>query len=246
MISGIFHQGSGLGNQLHRYVYTRVKALDLGVDFGMENPELFKGSSFLHLDMGKPVQGVTRIYREKKLTNSEGVNITPYDQESEHILDNTEVDGEFQDPKYFMHRLHEIRRWFNVPLIDLPENVCIINFRGGEYVGVKDLFLTQEYWDVAVTYMRTLNPHMVFIVVTDDVVTAQKFFPDFMVRHHLPEDYTSIQSAHYLILSNSSFAILPSLLNQRAKLILAPKYWAGRNKGYWQLPQNQYEQFTYL
>ncbi len=27
MISGIFHQGSGIGNQLHRYVATKVLAL---------------------------------------------------------------------------------------------------------------------------------------------------------------------------------------------------------------------------
>ena len=43
MIAGIFHKGSGLGNQLHRYVMTRCLSLDKGMEFGMVNPELFKG-----------------------------------------------------------------------------------------------------------------------------------------------------------------------------------------------------------
>jgi len=63
MIAGIFHQGSGLGNQLHRYVATRVKALDLDVDFGMMyvpdgsgKVEGFKGKDFMNLDTGKEVR----------------------------------------------------------------------------------------------------------------------------------------------------------------------------------------------
>ena len=35
MVVGKFFNGSGLGNMLHRYIATRVRALDLGVDYGM-------------------------------------------------------------------------------------------------------------------------------------------------------------------------------------------------------------------
>src|SRR5690348_4619876 len=55
MIAGIFHSGSGLGNQLHRYVATRVLALDKGYEFSMVAPELFKGKGFMNLDMGKEI-----------------------------------------------------------------------------------------------------------------------------------------------------------------------------------------------
>ena len=70
MIAGIFHQGSGLGNQLHRYVATRVLALDKGYEWGMENPELFKGKNFMSvpwkLDPGSTyVWG--NIFNEKKI-----------------------------------------------------------------------------------------------------------------------------------------------------------------------------------
>ena len=56
MIYGIFHQGSGLGNQLHRYVATRVKAADLGMDWSMiydhddsGKLEGFKGQNFMNI-----------------------------------------------------------------------------------------------------------------------------------------------------------------------------------------------------
>ena len=76
---------------------------------------------------------------------------------------------------------------------------------------------------------------MRFRVVTDDVRTARKFFPHLDISHVLAEDYAAIQSAEYLILSNSSFAFFPAWLNENAKLIIAPKYWARHNvsDGYW-------------
>lgn len=254
MISGIFHDGSGLGNQLFRYVFTRVKALDLGVDFGMENPELFKGKDFLNLDMRKPVEGIAKIYREQKVVNDDGHDVRPYDPKSELIEDNTEVDGEFQDPKYFMHRIDEIREWLKPSDLNLSfygfnydaDDVCVINFRGGEYVGVKDLFLTREYWNQAVEEMKQVNPKMKFVVHTDDQRVASIFFPDFEITTGMSRNWIAVLTAPYLILSNSSFAIFPSLLNTRVKKIIAPKFWAGHNKGYWQLEQNQYDKFTYI
>lgn len=245
MIASIFHSGSGLGNQLHRYVIARVTAIDKGYEFGMIYPENFKGSSFMSLDMGVPVKELLYEFNEEKVVNKDGHDVRPYDYRVGDVEDFTLIDGEFQGETYYEHRLDEVRDWLKTEPLELPEDVCIINFRGGEYVGVRDLFLPQEYWDKAVEKMRTINPNMRFIVVTDDVDTAGQFFPDFMVRHNLSEDWRSIRYAKYLILSNSSFAILPALLGNTKKII-APKYWAGYNKGYWQLPQNNYKKFTYI
>lgn len=57
MIVTELYDGQGLGNQLWSYVVTRVLALDRGFEFGIINPEKFKGSSFLSLDFGKQVLG---------------------------------------------------------------------------------------------------------------------------------------------------------------------------------------------
>lgn len=231
MIKGIFHSGSGLGNMLHRYVATRCTALEKGEEFGMVAPELFKGSNFLKLDMGKTDSDYTIEYPAGKVVpkNMEGV-----------------IDGEFQGEEVWEDNIDDVREWLKVEPLEMPDDLCIINFRGGEYIGVKDLFLPKEYWALAIQKMREINPNMRFEVHTDDKLSADYFFPDFHVFHNMGVNWRSVRYAKYLILSNSSFAILPALLNENVETIIAPKFWAGYNKGYWQLEDNNYKKFTYL
>lgn len=233
MIAGIFHQGSGLGNQLHRYVGARCIALDKGEVFTMVAPELFKGKSFLNLDMGMPldIPYIIEFPAGKVVpTDTGGVEI---------------VDGEFQGEKDFMHHLDKVREWLKVEPLDMPDDLCVINFRGGEYVGLTSLFLGEEYWQQAISLMRMKYPKIRFEVHTDDPATAEHFF-DFPIVNDMATNWRAIRYAKHLIISNSSFAILPALLGD-ADVIFAPKYWANHNNGgAWQLPENQYERFTYL
>ena len=119
MILGIFHRGSGLGNQLFRYVAARVIALDKGYDFSMINPKGFKAASFMKLDMGKPnnvdfcieepagkviAHSDIPLWEEKKLLLGD-IDIRGYDREFYTIKDNTIIDGEFQGEQYFIHRI---------------------------------------------------------------------------------------------------------------------------------------------
>jgi hypothetical protein len=244
MITGQFHQGSGLGNQLHRYVATRVLALDKGFDFSMLNPELFKGKSFMNLDMGVESKHDKEFVEKKVVEN--GIDIRGYDPEFNFIEDNTLIEGEFQDERYFNHRLPEIREWLKVEPLDLPDDLCVINFRGGEYVGISDLFLPNQYWLNAIVEIQKINPDMRFEVHTDDVETASKVFQNIPIVHDIALNWRSIRYAKYLILSNSSFAILPALLNEEVKMIIAPRYWARHNIGVWALPQNYYSKFKYI
>lgn len=246
MIACQFHEGSGLGNQLARYVACRVLAKDKGFEFGVINPENFKGKSFMQIDMGVPVKGLMHEFNEGKVTNDQGVNITPYNADLLNVEDFTLIDGEFQDPRYFIHRIDDIREWLKVESPIMSATTCVINFRGGEYVGVKDLFLPKEYWNLAKKYIEIKHGISNFEIHTDDIKIANELFPDYLSVHDIELNWCNIRYAMYLILSNSSFAILPALLNENAKTIIAPKYWAGYNKGYWQLPQNQYEKFNYI
>lgn len=245
MIAGILHLGSGLGNQLHRYVMTRVSAEDKGLEFGMVFPENFKGS-FMNIDMGVPVNHLLHDFIEERVLNEQGNDIRPYDWKIKNVQDFTLIDGEFQGEEYYKHKIDLIREWLKVEPLETSDNLCVIGFRGGEYVGVPDLFLSKEYWYKAINMMRQRYPDIIFEVHTDDVVTAKEFFPDFPAIHDVGLNWRSVRYAKHLIIANSSFYILPSLLNQDVKEIIAPKYWAGHNKGYWQLEQNQYERFTYL
>lgn len=250
MIASIFHAGSGIGNQLHRYVATRCIAKDRGYEFGMFYPENFKGKHFMNLDMGVHVSEDTRYwvnehaFIEKKVTEN-GIDIRGYDPEVNFIKNFTIIDGEFQDPLYFEHHLDKIREWLKVEPLDMPDDVCVINFRGGEYTLYPDLFLPKEYWDMAISKMRKINPNMKFEVHTDDPVTAHQFFPEFLVTANLELNWRSIRYAKHLILSNSSFAILPALLGD-AREIIAPRYWSRYNLKTWAMPQNFYSRFNHI
>ncbi|MES3032186.1 MAG: DUF5672 family protein [Patescibacteria group bacterium] len=256
------YNGQGLGNQLFCYVATKVIALDKGYDFGIRSPEKFKGADFLDLDFGKKVtggkgpeggppkklpEGISNYYNEKKTIHPMNrSDIRLHDKHLADIPPNTKIDGLMQDEKYFEHRKSEIREWLKIKekyeCYDYSNaNICIINFRGGEYARHKDLFLSQNYWKNAIDNMLKINKDLRFIVITDDVYTAKKFFPNYDVFHFsIGKDYAIIKNAYYLILSNSSFAWFPAWLNKSLKYCIAPKYWARHNvsDGYWSCGYN--------
>ena len=261
MIIGIIHSGSGLGDSLFSYIATRVRALDLGVDFGFVGKEFFKGASFMNLDWGvqanisytvdnnsgavKPIYGGNE-YKEYVL------NKPYYDPEFNFIPDGSVIDGYgAQDIRYFEHRLDEVREWLKVePLDKMPDWLGIINFRGGEYQAISNLFLPQEYWDKGIEILKN-NGVKGFEVHTDDYLTAKKFFPseDMEIYSNIEMNWRAIRYAKHLIISNSAFAIIPRLLKHLDDLesvTIAPKFWAGRNIGEWRRPQNYYSKFLYI
>lgn len=248
MIIGLFHKGSGVGNQLFRYVMTRVIAEDKGFDFGMIGE--FKGDSFIQIHKGKDVEldyytqmPEGRIVVKPSFYDFFMEDCSDYDWSIRDIKDNTIIDGEFQGELYFQHRLEDIKDWLKVEPLDMPDDVCVLAFRGGEYVGLKDLFLPKEYWDLAISKMKAINPNMRFEVHTDDEVTAKQFFPDYKVIHNVGINWRSMRFAKYVVLSNSSFGILPALLNDNAEKIYAPKNWLRRNVGVQFLKYNVYDKF---
>lgn len=256
------YNGQGLGNQIFCYVATRVIALDKGYDFGIINPEKFKGADFLNLDFGKKViggkgpeggpptklpEGIKYYYREKQIIHPvNGSDIRLYDKNLVNVFPNTKIDGMMQDEKYFEHRKNEIKEWLKVKeeyeCFDYAnDNICVINFRGGEYARHKDLYLGKKYWEDAVNNMLQINTNFKFVVITDDTFEAKKFFPNYDVFHFsIAKDYVVIKNAHYLILSNSSFAWFPAWLSENLKYCIAPKYWVGHNisDGYWNCGYN--------
>lgn len=247
MISTELLKGQGLGNQLWCYVVTRVLAHKHGYKFSIQKPENFKGSDFLNLDFGeKTLPPNMAQYIERPVLNAYGSDIRDYDKDLVEIKDNTNIFGYVQDERYIEEHKELVRAWLTVkPEHDChdfaKEDICVINFRGSGYVSDKEFFLPPRYWNNAIKNMRKINPHFRFVVITEDVKTAQVFFPDFEVHHFdIGKDYSVIKNAHYLILSNSSFAWFPTWLNTNLKFCIAPKYWARHNisDGYWSLGYN--------
>jgi hypothetical protein len=233
MIVGIFHKGSGLGNQLHRYVATRCLALEKGEEFGMAAPDLFKGASFLNLDMGISVTDYEIEYPAGKVIPK---------------TDATVIDGEFQGEEVWENHIDVVREWLKVEPLEMPDDLCVINFRGGEYKVFPNLYLTKEYWESAIALMQEKNPNMRFEIHTDDPDEAKKFFPDYPIIRDIGFNWRSVRYAKHLVLSNSSFAILPAHLNEEVREIIAPLGWAAHNlhDGTWSMPENRYKRFQYI
>lgn len=255
MLSTPCYNGQGLGNQLHNIVTVKCLALDKGLDFGVMFPERFKGHSFMKLDFGVkvpdadiPVEGqppkalpepLQAYYREAMIGNGE------YDPELQNVADNTLIHGICQDIKYIEHRKKEVDEWLKVEPMVLEDNLCVLNIRGGEYKYVEDFILPKSYWDMAILHMKTIRPDMKFEIHTDDYLYARTMFPEYKVVSDIGINWRSIRFAKFLILSNSSFAILPAWLNSNS-YVIAPMYFARYNKGYWFLEQNKVYGWNYL
>ena len=252
MIFGLLHPGSGLGNMLHRYIATRIKALELGVDFSIINWEGFKGKSFMSLDMGRKEEMPYFIEQDtgkiicfiEGLNNWEEWNKFTYDPDWNFVEDNTIIDGSFEDPRYFEHRLSEIDEWLEVKEWNIPDDVCVVGFRGGEYYTVPELGLPVEWFYQAMGEMIKINPNMKFEIHTDDEALAKQFFPKDKVIHNIELNWRAMRYAKYAIIANSSFYVLPRLLN--GGFTIAPRYWNRYNTKKWDYPQGYYKKFKYI
>lgn len=146
-----------------------------------------------------------------------------------------------QDARYLEDIKPKVEKWFSVKAENLIhyqdtiginlDDFVILNVRGGEYRGIKELILNKKYWDTAIGYMKDRNPNKKFLCITDDIEYAKSILSnDIEVRHFsIGCDYYIINNAKELILSNSSFAIFPTWLNERKPFVIAPRYWARYN-----------------
>jgi len=272
MISTEILYGQGLGNQLACYVSTRAIAADKGVDFGIHDPHgcwgdkryNTKGLYFMDLDLGKKVDPnkIKYFYNEKEyryLNNScphdvqygAWANIT--DQNLKNISDDTHILGIMQGPDYFYHRINEVKEWLKVkPKYDIydftSEDICVLNIRANTDPAV---FLPRSYWINAINHMLDINPNMSFLAITEDPALIKQFLPelgDNVYDFGIGEDYSIIKNAKYLIASNSSFSIFPSLTSETLKYIIAPKYMLRFNTsdGYWSQGYNIYPKYNYM
>lgn len=258
-------KGQGLGNQLFCYVTTRALAYKKGCDFSILNREILAGMYFMDIDCGVETakDDFNEVLHEKEdrifLGNSShdlehGCYITGADSRFLALDRSALLYGNMQDESYFGKYKKEIKEWLRVkPEYDCMdysrENLCIINIRGGEYTSNPELFLRRRYWLDAMKLMRQKRQDMEFMVVTDDIAAANRILPEVKAYHFdLAGDYTVIKNAHYLILSNSTFAFFPAFTSGTVKYVIAPKYWARHNvsDGYWASEQNIYADFIYL
>jgi hypothetical protein len=268
-----------LGNHMWQYAVCRTIAEKLGYEWGINSSpthDYFNGKNqmyFMNVNFGKPVSGIVNHFFEKwtHYNHIDNVNITMLNQNLYEIQDNTILLGDngalggiFQSEDYIIDRKEDIKKWFEIHKnykneydkklnelgIVLDENLCIINFRGGEYRGLVNVILQREYWKNAVNNMLKLNPNMKFVVITDDIQCATSYMPFQMPIHHVDIgfDFYAVNQAKWIIISNSTFGWWAAWLNIYANKIIAPKYWARHNvsDGYWATGDAYTRGFAYM
>lgn len=262
-------RGQGIGNQLFCYVTARSIAHTRGLDFGIKDTgwsgdKRYNQSGFywFDLDWGQEVPDDLDVYYEKEVRKklntchhdmTIGCDVRGYDQELVDVPDNTIIFGNMQDEKYFNHNKELVKEWLKVKeeydtYEYMDDDVCVLNYRGGEYVGFGELYLTREYWLNAMENMTKINPNMKFVTITDDVKASQDMLPEIPAYHFtVDKDYAIIKNSKHVILSNSSFPFFAVYTSDTIENIIAPKYWARHNvsDGYWAMSQNIYSGWTY-
>lgn len=264
------------GNHMSQLTTLRCIAEKLGYEWGVNSKpthDYFNGMNqlyFMDVDFGKEPTGIIHEYHEKwPLYNNS--NICMFDSEIYNIKDNTILlggngakGGVYQSEDYFYDRRNDIFDWYKIKdeyinkfekkLIELgyilDDNLCVINFRGGEYKNVHNLILRKEYWKDSINKISSINPDIKFLIITDDIECAKNYIPFNIPAIHdeIGFDFYVINKAKYVILSNSSFGLWAAWLNKDVKKIIAPKYWAVHNfsDGWWGIGDQYYRVFQYL
>jgi hypothetical protein len=268
-----------LGNHMWQYTVCRTIAETLGYEWGINSSprhDYFKGQSqmtFMNVDFGKQIEGIVNEYHEpwRTFRHADDTNITTLDKNLYNIPDNTIMLGHngakggiFQSEDYIIDKKSEILKWFEIKPeskleydnilanmgIELDDNLCVINFRGGEYRSIPNVLVRREYWRDAINHMLSINPNMQFLLITDDVDCANQFMPFNIKAIHVDVgfDFYVVNQAKWLIISNSTFGWWAAWLNQKVNKILAPKYWSRHNvsDGYWSTGDAYTRCFTYI
>jgi hypothetical protein len=245
----------------HDYLNGESQMYFMDVDFGKEVKVIGQNSRTLNIYENIP----NEYYDIPKHIYHDGQNvcINMYDPNVFNIKDNTMVHLIAQSEDYLIDRKNDIINWFKIKEeyinkyeiklkelnIKLDNNTCVINFRGGEYVGVPNLICEKNYWQNSINYIKKVNSNINFIIITDDESVAKEYIGDYPCYHiEIGFDFYCINQSKYLILSNSSFGWWAAWLNQKHNLIIAPKYWARHNisDGYWALGDQYTRCFNYM
>ena len=157
---------------------------------------------------------------------------------------NIVMDGFFQSALYFQQIRPQLLKELTPKADILPKNVALveqirqteavcITVRLGDYINNSTHEVcTVDYFQRAIDTMRTLHPHCVFYLFSDDVPLAQQLLklPAGTVTEQGGDpDYEKLRvmsECQHFILSNSSFSWWAQWLSQRTdKTVIAPDHW---------------------
>lgn len=241
----------------HDYYNGQSQLYFMNIDYGLPVNKIGINGKGLNIYDGIP----NEYYDTSKIYKNCCINM--YDPNVFNVSDNTMIHMISQSEDYLIDRRQDILNWLKISdgyesayskklnelNINLDDNTCIINFRGGEYRSISNLICRKEYWKESIKKMLSINPDMKFVIITDDSECARQYIGDYQCYHvDIGFDFYVINKAKYIILSNSSFGWWAAWLNDSSKLVIGPKYWSQHNvsDGYWGLGDQYVRHFMYM
>jgi len=216
--SGLF---GALGNHLFQYAVVRTVAERNGYNFYADRNKWWDKDVF-DIDFG--VRDGNLVYT---FNDTQEQSFNP---EIFNVSDFTLLHGFFQSERYFDPL--GTRKWFQPKINKVSEpNLCVIHYRGGDYEHSFWMVnkLPPSYYFEGVKRMLSINSNLEFLVVTDDVESARKVFPDFNITSNsLAEDFATMYYAKYIIIPNSSLSWWSAWLNED-NVVVAPQGWFNYN-----------------
>ena len=227
-----------MGNQMFQYTVCRIAALKNNFNFHI--PSIGQPSTegihikdiFTDLDLGKIDGSIFRRFNEDHTTQT-------YNPEIFNLPDNTLLWGFFQTPKYFNGYEDIVRSWFNIPLNEKskeilerynPEKYCYIHVRGTDYKNHSHWFLSKDYYQKSIDYVKSVNPEISFLIITDDIDESKNLFPDIdCVSNDMITDFSVLLNSKHIIITNSTFSWWAAWLKNK-ETIIAPNNWLNHNK----------------
>lgn len=242
-----------LGNQMFAYASVKSIALDLNFDFKFfqnKNSGLCNDTDEL---FGHDVESIFINLRTEFINNlpqsldfyRENTTIkckSAFKQEVYCLPDNTLLAGHYICPKYFEHRIEEVREWFRFPkVVDLISSKNIneirannensklvsVHFRNHDDYRSGGFMLNANYWFNAAKKMQNILPHNLIFVVFYDTKTklVNDFIDEFSaieLHNSLIVDMCSISKCDSHIVCNSSFSIMSAILNEKDSIVIRP------------------------
>jgi hypothetical protein len=242
-----------LGNQLFQYTFCRISALKNKCNFFIPsnktesiefysqcnnklfsnlfmseetNPHYWVGDKLFDVDLGVNDNIINRIVSEKDINcmiKYEQINngdlIKGYCQFEDILIGYEDLikNEWFKIKPNILESSLGITNTYNV------NDYCIIHFRGGDYKTIDMFYLPKTYYDYAKSKMPK---NIKYLIITDDIVEAKKFFPDDKIISNTMEiDFCLLTLYKYIIISNSTFSWWGSWLNNNNPIVIAPNRW---------------------
>ena len=258
-VSTYLYTGQGLGNQLWVYAVTLALASKFESAHQIKCPWRFKGKDFLQLDHGRRSIYFPRSiphkfhfnlfstrYLEKKIyINGLNLDFTKYQEIPLKGKRKIILEGNFESESYLLNISEKLRDDLQVRTpVELSENLCVINIRGGDYLGNPLILLGADYYESAILKRKEIFANLKFLIVTDDSSYAKLVLPNFPIlsqetaadfginsqfKSKIQLDFTVIQNAKKLIIPNSSFSWWGAWTNRKEPYVIAPRFWDAYN-----------------